>query len=66
MARRIIGDAREPGGMTFDELVALLKILRESGRFVGMHVTNYDPDRDPDRRCGRGLVDALVDALRGL
>jgi len=59
-------DAREPGGMTFDELVTVLRIARESGRMTGMHVTNYDPDRDPDKRCGRGLVDALVDALRGL
>ena len=59
-------DAREPGGMTFDELVAVLRIARETKALVGLHVTNYDPDRDPDRRCGRGLVDALVDALRGL
>jgi arginase len=59
-------DAREPGGMTFDELVALLRIARESQRLAGLHVTNYDPDRDPDGRCARGLVDALVDALRGL
>jgi arginase len=59
-------DAREPGGMTFDELVSLLRALRESGRLLGLHVTNYDPVLDPDRRCGRGLVDALVDALRGM
>ena len=57
-------DAREPDGLTADELTRLLRHALASGRCLGMHVTNYDPERDPGLDCGRALVALLVAALR--
>ena len=52
-------DSRQPDGLSYDELEALLRPVLDSGRAVGMQVTIYDPDRDPDRVAGTGLVAAL-------
>ena len=51
-----------PGGMTFDELAALLQRLR--GGAVGVQVTVFDPDLDPDGSIGaRRSTDCLVRGL---
>jgi arginase len=52
-------DSRQPDGLSYDEMEALLRPVLDSGRVVGMQVTIYDPDRDPDRVAGRALVEAL-------
>jgi len=56
-------DSRQPDGLSFEELDALLRPILDSGCAVGMQVTIYDPDLDPDRRAGRGLVECLVRLL---
>ena len=58
-------DSRQPDGLSYDELEALLRPVLDSGRVVGMQVTIYDPDRDPDRVAGTGLVAALGRLLAG-
>lgn len=57
-------DSRQPDGLSYEELDALLRPMLGSGRIVGMHFTIYDPDRDPEYRAGRRLVDAIVGLLR--
>ena len=56
-------DSRQPDGLSYDELDALLRPVLDSGRVVGMQVTIYDPDRDPDRVAARGLVASLARLL---
>jgi arginase len=52
-----------PGGLTLDELRALLAPLGSSPRLVGASVACYNPEKDPDGRWGRALTDLLVDVL---
>jgi arginase len=59
-------DARQPDGMTRDELARLLVAAIASGRCVGLQVCNYDPERDPGMACGRVLVDVLAEGLAAL
>ncbi len=57
-------DSRQPDGLSYDELNALLRPILDSGAVVGMHLTIYDPDRDPDLVAGRALVAGLGRLLR--
>ncbi len=57
-------DDRQPGGLSYPELHALLAPVLASGRVVGLEVTIYDPTRDPGGHAGARLVDALVGLLR--
>ncbi len=50
-------------GFDFAQLGALLKGLKTSGRFLGLAVAIYDPERDPDRRHARGIVAMLGEAF---
>src|SRR5215211_6095097 len=52
-------DSRQPDGLSYDELGALLRPILDSGAVAGMHLTIYDPDRDPDLVAGRSLVAGL-------
>ena len=52
-------DSRQPDGLSYDELDALLRPILDSGAVIGMHLTIYDPDRDPDLVAGRALVAGL-------
>ncbi|UXN60989.1 arginase family protein [Phyllobacterium zundukense] len=56
-------DFRVPGGLSWDELGAALRIALESGKAVGLEVTIYNPRLDEDGRAGRGLADVLAAAL---
>ena len=56
-------DSRQPDGLSYDELEALLRPVLSTGRIVGMHFTIYDPNRDPDRQAGRLLVDGISGLL---
>jgi arginase len=56
-------DSRQPDGLSYSELDALLRPVFDTGMAVGMNVTIYDPDRDPDGSAGRALVDGLVRLL---
>jgi arginase len=56
-------DSRQPGGISCDELLALLRPSLATGRVAGMQVTIYDPELDPDGTAGRALVDLLARLL---
>lgn len=56
-------DYRQSGGLSGDEVLAILGAAVDSGRAVGADVTIYNPRLDRDRRAGAALADVL---LRGL
>ncbi|MCF6117670.1 arginase family protein, partial [Mesorhizobium muleiense] len=56
-------DFRVPGGLSWDELSAALRIILASGKAVGIEVTIYNPRLDEDGSAGRGLADVLAAAL---
>jgi arginase len=56
-------DYRMPQGLSWDELEAVLRRARASGRAVGLDVTIYNPSLDPERHAGRELVRAIANAL---
>lgn len=48
-----------PGGLTWDELGAVLAPLLASPFLIGASLGCYNPEKDPGRACGRALVEAL-------
>jgi len=56
-------DFRVPGGLSWDELGAALRVALASGKAVGLEITIYNPRLDEDGSAGRGLADVLVAAL---
>lgn len=56
-------DYRLPGGLSVQELIAVLRAALASGRAVGMEVTIYNPALDTDGRAGRLLADAIAQGL---
>jgi arginase len=62
-------DSPDPGGLTWDELDRLLRMLIRSPKIAGIEVTIFDPDLDDDGSLAASLVDHLTNALshfRGL
>jgi arginase len=57
-------DFRVPGGLSWDELRAALRVFLASGKAVGIEVTIYNPLLDKDGSAGRGLADVLASALQ--
>jgi arginase len=58
-------DSRQPGGLSYAELIELLRILLRSDLAAGMQVTIFDPELDPAGEIAEGLTSALVVALEG-
>lgn len=56
-------DYRIPGGLYWDELAALLKLLLASGRAVGMDITIFNPRLDSDGSMARQFVSCIVAGL---
>jgi arginase len=56
-------DFRVPGGLSWDELGAALRVALASGKAVGLEITIYNPRLDEDGSAGRGLADVLAAAL---
>jgi arginase len=56
-------DSPFPGGLSFEELSALLRTLLD-GPVVGVQITVFDPDLDPDGSQAGALTDCLVSSLR--
>lgn len=54
---------RLPGGLAWDELVAVIAAAMRTTRAVGIEITIFDPSRDPDGRIAAELVDNFVAAL---
>jgi arginase len=56
-------DSPEPGGLTHDELAALLRALTAAELARGMQLTIFDPDLDPDGRLAGELAGTVVAGL---
>jgi len=56
-------DAPDPGGLTYPDLIGLLRPMLADERCAGVNVTIYDPDLDPDGRYATELTDAIVAAF---
>ena len=56
-------DYRLEGGLTFEELGDILRILKASGRAVGIDITIFNPKLDADGSIARQLVDAIAAGL---
>ncbi|MFE0754874.1 arginase family protein [Inquilinus sp. NPDC058860] len=56
-------DFRVPGGLSWDELGAALRIALASGKAIGLEVAIYNPRLDEDGGAGRGLADVLAAVL---
>ncbi|MEY9864274.1 arginase [Catenulispora sp. GAS73] len=58
-------DSPEPGGLSAEELVALLRPLLAAPQCAGLQVTIYDPDLDPDGQAAAVLAGILISAFAG-
>lgn len=58
-------DSRQPGGMSYGELVELLRPLLRSGLAVGMELTIFDPELDPTGEISEAFTAAVVEAFSG-
>jgi arginase len=56
-------DYRLPGGLSWDELTAVLRGALASDHAVGLEITIFNPTLDADGRIALALVDALVAGL---
>jgi arginase len=56
-------DYRIPGGLSWDELSATLRVSMTTGRAVGLNVGIFNPALDEDGSIARGLVSCLVAGL---
>jgi arginase len=56
-------DYRMPDGLSWDELVAILRTAMASGRALGIDVTIFNPKLDEDGAIARRFVKALGDGL---
>jgi arginase len=57
-------DYRMPGGLTWDELIAVVGRAVASRRCAGLEICIYNPRLDPSRAIARAFTTALVRALR--
>lgn len=56
-------DYRLPGGLQWDELSALLRILMASGQAVGITITIFNPRLDPDGSIAHTFTRSIVAGL---
>ncbi|HXU29990.1 MAG TPA: arginase family protein [Thermoanaerobaculia bacterium] len=56
-------DYRMPGGLGWDELSTLLRILTESGKVVGINIGIFNPRLDPSGSLARRFTECLVAGL---
>ena len=52
-----------PGGLTWEELIALMRPPMRSAALVGASLGCYNPDKDPGGQHGRALVEAWREAI---
>jgi arginase len=58
-------DYRLPGGLSWDELSAVLRAAVAGGHAIGIDIAIFNPSLDPDGRIAQRLVDALAAGLSG-
>jgi len=56
-------DSRQPGGLSYEELRAVLNTVLDSGLAVGLEITILDPELDTDGRITREFAGFLADTL---
>jgi arginase len=56
-------DSRQPDGLSYAELIELLKPLLGSTLAAGMQITIFDPELDRDGKIAEQFTDVLVEAL---
>jgi arginase len=56
-------DSRQPDGLSYAELIDLLRVLLRSDLAVGMQVTIFDPELDPTGKIAEEFTSALVAAF---
>ena len=56
-------DSRQPGGLSYTELIELLRPLLGSPLAAGMQVTIFDPELDRDGKIAAKFTDALIEAF---
>ena len=56
-------DYRQPGGLQWDELAEVLKVLAASGQAAGMTITILNPKRDPDGSITGKFTQTIVTGL---
>lgn len=54
---------REPGGLDWTDLAALVGPLVRSGRLLGMSLADFNADEDPDGRHAERVVEVLAEVL---
>lgn len=57
-------DYRLAGGLSLEELTAILRVVMGTGRAVGLNVGIFNPSLDPDGSIARALVSVLAEGLR--
>ncbi len=60
-AQGVPGGENEPGGLSWDQLTALLTAAVAAGGCIGMSFVIYDPDQDPTGRDARRIVRLIAD-----
>jgi arginase len=58
-------DSRQPGGLSYAELIQVLRVLLRADLAVGMQVTIFDPELDPTGEIAEGFTSAVVAAFIG-
>jgi arginase len=53
-------DSRQPDGLSYVELVELLRAALSSDLAVGVQVTIFDPELDPTGQIAEGFASAIV------
>ena len=56
-------DYLDPDGLTWDELLEVMRPLFAAPGVIGASIGCYNPEKDPGLACGRALVDAFRDVL---
>lgn len=56
-------DSPDPDGLTYAELIGLLRALSASDLAVGAEVTIFDPDLDPDGHLAHELARVVVEGF---
>ncbi|RKQ87705.1 arginase [Solirubrobacter pauli] len=62
-AQGVPGGENEPGGLSWDELTALLTGAVAAGGCIGMSFVIYDPDQDPTGRDADRIVRLIADVV---
>ncbi|MEO8328452.1 MAG: arginase family protein [Candidatus Nanopelagicales bacterium] len=56
-------DYRVADGLGLDELAAVLRLARDTGRMAGVEFTIFNPTLDPDGKIAEELTDSIIQGL---